>query len=235
MIPFKNLLKKMNKTFRDLKEGDIVWVIEGNKIIEEKVEEVYESIFNRFIVKLHYYKYYGYPGSKGSGNMFVNEEDAIKQLGELLIKRKQTLEKKIDSLVSKFDALDSISIPPTVKPSTIIPSMKELKLGDSVWFVDKINGKVRKTKILEIKKNATSWNYINCLEIKTPIYSFITYPNASRSTRLSYYTTEEQAWRYMLEWRKSRIKTVGNEMEKLMKELEEIERNEKIWRSTKGR
>lgn len=160
--------------------------------------------------------------------MFVNKEDAIKQLGKLLIKRKATLEKKIDSLVSKFDALDSISIPPTVKPSTKIPSMKELKPGDSVWYINKGRVCIEKAKVKEKRKywRKFGWKDIEYLQFITSINAFIALPGSTRSTKFVYYTTEEQAWKYMLEWRKSRIKTVGNEMEKLMKELEEIERNE---------
>lgn len=225
------------RTFRDLKDGDLVWVIEGTKIIEEKVIEAYKAGFGRFIVKLPYSDYYGYPGSKWLGNMFVNEGDAYEQLKKKLGKRKQTLEKNIDSLVSKFDALDSISIPPTVKPSTIIPSMKELKPGDSVWWVDKVGLKIVEKKIEKrgIELIKPPYRLEKSLKVFVKSYeSFYAFPCSHHSVRLLYYTTEEQAWKYMLEWGKSRMRTVGNEMEKLMKELEEIERNEKIWGSTEG-
>jgi hypothetical protein len=218
----------MGKKLRDLEVGDIVWIIDGFDIVQAYVKENRMIGFHIYILLIGYIHPFVsyYPGAKRIKSMFLEYEDALEHLKKKSGKRKQTLEKKIDSLVSEFDALDSL-ITTTVKPSTKSPSMKELKLKDSVWYVDKFKLKVRKTRILEIQKKAISWDYyIATLRIKTPISSFLTYPNASRSTRLDYYTTEEQAWRYMLEWKKSRMKTVGNEMEKLMKELEKIERNE---------
>lgn len=150
----------------------------------------------------------------------------MNKLREISEKKRNMLEKKIDSLVTEFDLLDSIQ-PPTVKPSTKSPSMKELKPGDSVWEVRKDDKEVRVVKVEKIieEKEKSSCYYYKVLYIyMSSSITFKTYPNSSRSINCLYYTDEEQAWRYMLKWKKSRMCTVGKEMEKLMKELEKYER-----------
>lgn len=211
----------MEKRFRDLKKGDLVWIVNSGEVVEAKVKETRENYYGQFYVYTTFtdWPYCGYPGSKRSGNMFVNEENAYEQLRKISELRKKTLEKKIDSLVSEFDRLDSIS-PPTVFSSTKLPSMKELKPGDSVWYVDKAELEVKEAKVKVIRENKEP------LIIDTSIFSFSTHPNSARSINCLYYTGEEQAWKYMLDWRKSRMRTVGKEMEKNMKELEKYE---EIW------
>jgi hypothetical protein len=103
--------------------------------------------------------------------------------------------------------------------------MKELKPGDSVWYVDKVELIVKEVKVKSVKDNIEPWSY-GSLEVNTDLTCFKTHLNSTRSINCLYYTEEEQAWRYMLKWKKSRMKTVGKEMEKLMKELEKYE---KVW------
>jgi hypothetical protein len=157
--------------------------------------------------------------------MFVNEEEAYEQLRKMSEFRKKTLEKKIDKLVSEFDLLDSINPPTVISHSTKPPSMKELKPGDSVWYVDKVGLEVKEAKVKVIRENKEPRSY-GSLIIDTSIFSFSAHPNSTRSISLIYYTEEEQAWRYMLGWKRSRMKTVGKEMEKNMKELEKYE---EVW------
>ena len=217
----------MEKKFRDLKKGDLVFIIDHGEVVEAKVKDTRENYYyGQFYVytTLSEQPYCGYPGSRKSGNMFVNEEDACEQLRKMSELRKKTLEKKIDKLVSEYDRLDSIS-PPTVFPPTKPLSMKELKPGDSVWYVDKAEFEVKEAKVKVIRKNKDPWCY-GSLIIDTSVFPFSTHPNSTRSISLVYYTGEEQAWEYMLDWRKSRMITVGKEMEKSMKELEKYE---KIW------
>lgn len=226
----------MGKRFRDLKKGDSVWRIDKNEIVEEMVRNAVIMRNWMYSDQVHIYThsggfYCGWPGSKRSGYMFANEEDAYEQLRKNIITRKKTLEKKIDSLVSEFELLDSIQAP-TVFPSTKPPSMKELKPGDSVWYVDKAELKIVEKKINKVEKRGIElinppYRLEKSLEVFINSYeSFYTFPRSCRSVRLLYYTTEEQAWRYMLKWKKSRMRTVGKEMEKLMKELE---KHEEIW------
>ena len=219
----------MEKKFKDLKKKDAVFIVDNGEVVEAKVKETRENYyFGRFYVYTTFSgrPYCGYPGSRRSGNMFVNEEDACEQLRKISELRKKTLEKKIDKLVSEFDRLDSIS-PPTIFPPTKPLSMKELKPGDSVWEVRKGDKEVREVKVEKIIEEKEKYLCYKVLYIYMSSYiTFKTYPNSSRSINCLYYTDEEQAWRYMLRWKKSRMKTVGKEMEKNMKELEKYE---KVW------
>ena len=214
------------KKFRDLKKGDLVWIVDKGEVVEVKVKNTRENCYyGQFYVYTTFadWPYCGYPGSRGSGNMFVNEEDAYERLRKISELRKKTLEKRIDSLVSEFDSLDSIS-PPTVFSSTKPPSMKELKPGDSVWEVRKGDKEVREVKVNKIIEEKEKYLCYKVLYIYiSSSITFKTYPNSTRSLNALYYTGEEQAWKYMLDWRKSRMRTVGKEMEKLMKELERYE------------
>ena len=223
----------MEKRFRDLKKGDPVFIVDNGEVVETKVKDTYQNYYGQFYIYTTYTRrpYCGYPGSRRAGHLFVDEEAAYEQLRKISEKRKKTLEKKIDSLVSEFDLLDSIQ-PPTVKPSTKPPSMKDLKPGDSVWWVDKVGLKIVEKKIKRVEKRGIElikppYRLEKSLEVFINSYeSFYTFPRSRRSVRLLYYTDEEQAWRYMLKWKKSRMKTVGKEMEKLMKELERYEQQE---------
>lgn len=211
----------MEKKFRDLKKGDSVWIVDRGEVVEAKVKETRESyVYTSF----HGWPYCGWPGSKRAGNMFVNEEDAFRQLEKISGARMKILEKKIDSLVTEFDLLDSIQAP-TEFSSTKPPSMKELKPGDSVWYVDKEELTVEKAKVKRLGENRGMYGY-GSLRIETDKIPFTTHPNSTQSTSYTFYTGEEQAWKYMLGWKKSRMRTVGKEMEKLMKEYEEIWRPE---------
>jgi hypothetical protein len=216
----------MEKKFRDLKKGDSVFIIDRGEVVEAKVKDTRENWYGQFYVYTTHtnWPYCGWLGSKRAGYLFIDEEAAYEQLRKILELRKKTLEKKIDSLVSKFELLDSIH-PPTVKPSTKSPSMKELKPGDSVWYVDKVELIVKEVKVKSVKDNIEPWSS-GSLEVNTDLTCFKTHLNSTRSINCLYYTEEEQAWRYMLKWKKSRMKTVGKEMEKLMKELE---RYEEVW------
>ena len=222
-------MKEKEKKFRDLKKGDLVWIVDKGEVVEAKVKNTRENCYyDQFYVYTTFtdWPYCGYPGSRRSGNMFVNEEDAYEQLRKVSELRKKILEKKIDKLVSEFELLDSISSP-TVFSSTKPPSMKELKPGDSVWYVDKAELKIKKAKVEKIIEEKEKYLCYKVLYIyMSSSITFKTYPNSTRSLNALYYTDEEQAWRYMLKWKKSRMKTVGKEMEKLMKELEKYE---KIW------
>jgi hypothetical protein len=111
--------------------------------------------------------------------------------------------------------------------------MKELKPGDSVWEVRKGDKEVREVKVEKIIEGKEKYLCYKVLYIyMSSSITFKTYPNSTRSLNALYYTDEEQAWRYMLRWKKLRMKTVGKEMEKLMKELERNEKflDENIWR-----
>ena len=220
----------MEKKFKDLKKGDSVFIIDHGEVVEAKVKDTRENWYGQFYVYTTHTNrpYIGWKGSKRAGYLFIDEEAAYEQLRKISEIRKETLEKKIDSLVSEFDALDSISIPPTVFPSTKPPSMKELKPGDSVWEVRKGDKKVRKVKVNKIIEEKYLCYKVLYIYMSSSI-TFKTYPNSTRSLNALYYTDEEQAWRYMLKWKKSRMKTVGKEMEKLMKELENLEKHEEIW------
>ena len=223
----------MEKKFKDLKKGDSVFIVNNGEVVEAKVKYTMEYWLGQlYVYTTHTNRpYCGYLGSKRSGHLFVDKEEAYEQLRKISEKRKKTLEKKIDSLVSEFDLLDSIQ-PPTVKPSTKPPSMKDLKPGDSVWYIDKAELKIVKKKINNVKKRGIElidppYRLEKSLEVFINSYErFYTFPRSCRSVSLLYYTTEEQAWKYMLDWRKSRMRTVGKEMEKLMKELEKYE---KVW------
>lgn len=218
----------MEKKFRDLKKGDSVFIIDHGEVVEAKVKKTRENWYHQLYVYTTYtdWPYCGWLGSRRAGHLFIDEEDAFKQLRKILELRKKTLEKKIDSLVSEFDLLDSIQ-PPIEFSSTKPPSMKELKPGDSVWYIDKAELKIVEKKIKKVEKRGIEnppYRLKKSLEVFINSYeSFYTFPRSCRSVRLLYYTDEEQAWRYMLKWKKSRMKTVGKEMEKLMKELEKYE------------
>ena len=217
----------MEKKFKDLKKGDSVFIVNNGEVVEAKVKDTRQNWYGQFYVYTTHtnWPYCGWIGSKRAGYLFIDEEAAYEQLGKISEKRRKTLEKKIDSLVSEFELLDSICQPSTVKPSTKPPSMKELKPGDSVWYVDKEELTVKKVKV---KKLGEMYGY-GSLRIETDIIPFTTHPNSTQSTSYTFYTGEEQAWKYMLGWKKSRMRTVGKEMEKLMKEYEEI------WRPEEGR
>ena len=216
----------MEKKFKDLKKGDSVFIVDNGEVVEAKVKDTRENWYGQFYVYTTHtnWPYCGWLGSKRAGYLFIDEEAAYEQLKKISELRKKTLEKKIDFLVSKFELLDSIQ-PPTVKPSTKSPSMKELKPGDLVWYVDKVELIVKGVKVKSVKDNIEPWSY-GSLEVNTDLTCFKTHLNSTRSINCLYYTGEEQAWRYMLKWKKSRMKTVGKEMEKLMKELEKYE---KVW------
>ena len=211
----------MEKKFKDLKKGDSVFIVDNGEVVEVKVKDTRQNWCGQFFVYTTHtnWPYCGWLGSKRAGYLFIDEEAAYEQLRKVSEKRRKTLEKKIDSLVSKFELLDSIQ-PPTVFSSTKPPSMKELKPGDSVWVVRKGEMEVKEAKIT---KTGVCYNYI---VVDTSLYAFHAFPNSKCSLNALYYTGEEQAWRYMLKWKKSRMKTVGKEMEKLMKELEKYE---KVW------
>jgi len=215
----------MEKKFKDLKKGDSVFIVDNGKVVETKVKDTRENCYHQLYVYTTHtnWPYCGWSGSKRAGYLFIDEEAAYEQLRNISESRKKTLEKKIDSLVSEFEALDSISIPPTVKPSTKPLSMKELKPGDSVWYVDKVELIVKKVKVKSVKDNIEPWSY-GSLEVNTDLTCFKTHSNSTRSINCLYYTREEQAWRYMLKWKKSRMWTVGKEMEKLMRELERYDK-----------
>lgn len=215
----------MEKRFRDLKKGDSVFIMDNGEVVEAKVKDTRKNWYGQFYVyTTHHRPYCGWPGSRRAGHLFVDEEDAFKQLRKILEKRRKTLEKKIDSLVTEFDLLDSIQAP-TEFSSTKTLSMKELKPGDSVWEVRKGDKEVREVKVEKIIEEKEKYLCYKVLYIyMSSSITFKTYPNSTRSLNALYYTGEEQAWRYMLKWKKSRMCMVGKEMEKLMKELEKYEK-----------
>lgn len=214
----------MEKKFKDLKKGDSVFIVDNGEVVEAKVKDTRGNWYGQFYVYTTHtnWPYCGWKGSKRAGYLFIDEETAYEQLRKISEKRRRTLEKKIDSLVTEFDLLDSICQPSTVKPSTKTPSMKELKPGDSVWWVDKFEKDVKRVEVKAKRENKDIWSN-GSLIIDTKTISFKTSPNSHHSVSLDCYTDEEQAWRYMLKWKKSRMRTVGKEMEKLMKELEKYE------------
>ena len=219
----------MEKKFRDLKKGDSVFIVDNGEVVEAKVKDTRENWYGQFYVYTTHtnWPYCSWKGSKRVGYLFIDEEAAYEQLRKISELRKKTLEKKIDSLVSEFELLDSICLPSTVKPSTKTLSMKELKPGDSVWEVRKGDKEVREVKVNKIIEGKEKYLCYKVLYIyMSSSITFKTYPNSTRSINCLYYTGEEQAWRYMLKWKKSRMLTVGKEMEKNMKELEGYE---KIW------
>ena len=219
----------MEKKFKDLKKGDSVFIVDNGEVVEAKVKDTRENWYGQFYVYTTHtnWPYCGWLGSKRAGYLFIDEEAAYEQLRKISEKRRKTLEKKIDSLVSEFELLDSICQPSTVKPSTKPPSMKELKPGDSVWEVRKGDKEVREVKVNKIIEEKEKYLCYKVLYIyMSSSITFKTYPNSTRSLNALYYTDEEQAWRYMLKWKKSRMCTVGKEMERLMKELEGYE---EVW------
>jgi hypothetical protein len=214
----------MEKKFKDLKKGDSVFIVDNGEVVEAKVKDTRENWYGQFYVYTTHtnWPYCGWLGSKRAGYLFIDEEAAYEQLRKISELRKKTLEKKIDSLVSEFELLDSICQPSTVKPSTKTLSMKELKPGDSVWEVRKGDKEIREVKVGRIIEGEHICYKALYVYLSSSI-TFLTYPNSTRSLNALYYTDEEQAWKYMLKWKKSRMCTVGKEMEKLMRELERYE------------
>lgn len=219
---------RLKKKFKDLKKGDSVWIISRDELTEHTILKIKETYLSCLIINAGCSEYpvlyirIKNKYRKRAGNIFTMKEEVVRCLKERMRKRMGVLEKKIGKLVSEFDLLDSICQPSTVKPSTKPLSMKELKPGDSVWVVRKDEMEVKEAKIT---KTGVCYNYI---VVDTSLYAFHAFPNSKCSLNALYYTGEEQAWRYMLKWKKSRMRTVGKEMEKLMRELE---RYEKVWRS----
>ena len=214
------------KKFRDLKKDDLVFIVDNGEVVEAKVKNTRENWCGQFYVYTTHtdWPYCGWSGSKRAGYLFIDKEAAYEQLRKISELRKKTLEKKIDSLVSEFDLLDSIQ-PPTEFSSTKPPSMKELKPGDSVWEVRKGDKEIREVKVGKIIEGEHICYKALYVYLSSSI-TFLTYPNSTRSINALYYTGKEQAWGYMLKWKKSRMCTVGKEMEKLMKELEKYE---EVW------
>ena len=213
----------MEKKFRDLKKGDSVFIIDNGEVVETKVKDISENYYSQIYVYTTHtnWPYCGWRGSKRAGYLFIDEEAAYEQLRKISEKRRKTLEKKIDSLVTEFELLDSIQ-PPTEFSSTKPLSMKKLKPGDSVWEVRKGDKRIREVKVERIIEGQYICYKALYVYLSSSI-TFLTYSNSTRSLNALYYTDEEQAWRYMLRWKKSRMCTVGKEMEKLMCELERYE------------
>jgi len=219
----------MGKTFKDLSVGDSVWIIDGLEITEAEVKR----ITNGYGILIHTsYKPYPfrspYYGAKRTGDMFLEYKEALEYLQKRSKKRMRVLEKKIDILASEILCLDSIQPPTVVFSSTKPLSMKELKPGDSVWWVDKFKKDVKRVEVKAKRENKDIWSN-GSLIIDTKTISFKTFLNSLHSVSLDCYTEEKQAWKYMLRWKESRIETVGKEMENLMKELENLEKHEEIW------
>ena len=75
------------------------------------------------------------------------------------------------------------------------------------------------------------------LKIESERGSFTAYPGSIKSFSNEFYTNSDLAFMGLVRYVEKRVKTVGNKMEKLMKELERNEKflDENIWRfETRG-
>ena len=211
---------------KELRKGDYVWVI-GSDGMSVAYVEVIKIIYTFYPVV--YLSDRRYPVRSGR-YIFKTREEAVGCLRKRLKKKMGQLEDRINMLVSEFDSLDQISSPTVLPPTLKRLSMGKLKPGDSVWKVRKGNREVREVKVKKIIEEKYLCHKVLYIYTSSSI-TFKTYPNSTRSLNELYYTEEEQAWKYMLKWKRSRMSTVGKEMEKLMKELEDAE---EIWRLTEG-
>ena len=213
---------------KELREGDYVWVI-GSDGMSVAYVEIIKIIFRFYPVV--YLSDRRYPVRSGR-YIFKTREEAVGCLRKRLKKKIEQLEDRINMLVSEFDSLDQISPPTVITPTLKKISMGKLKPGDSVWKVRKGDKEVREVKVKKIIEEKEKYLCYKVLYIYiSSSITFKAYPNSTRSLNELYYTEEKQAWKYMLKWKRSRMRTVGKEMEKLMKELEDAE---EIWRLTEG-
>lgn len=230
------------KRLCDLSVGDTVWIIDEPKVtITEATVKKLLFFTSDTIIYTTYQTYpfrSAYQGAKRAAGMFLEEDEALEYLQKRVKGKIVRLETKINDLVSEFEHLDLIHAPTVIPHSTKTPSMKELKPGDSVWAVKKGDiMKVEETKIrrtTDMVSGDITYSIIS-IEVEGANFQSQAYPNSSHTFQLDYFTTEEQAWKYMLEWKKSRLCTVGNKIEALMKELEDLEKHENIWTAKKGR
>lgn len=233
----------MIKKFIDVKKDDLIYIVypESHKVVGHKVlkrsDRFYGSGFCRFIVESYIYTIAApiYQTKVGK-YAFTTEEQATEFLIKAIKDKNKKLEKQIDLEVKDYDRLsDFLSMVDDVDEIKDSTCFKDIKVGDHIFWINKADLRVEKIGVQEIKKEKMP--YYQPLEIESERGSFTAYPGSTKSFSNEFYTNSDRAFIGLVRYAEKRIKTVGNKMEKLMKELERNEKflDENIWRfETRG-
>jgi hypothetical protein len=114
-----------------------------------------------------------------------------------------------------------------IKDSTCF---KDIEAGDHIFWINKADLRVEKIKVQEIKKEKIPCYQL--LKIESERGPFTAYPGSTINFSKEFYINCDRAFMGLVRYAEERIKTVGNKMEKLMKEYEREEKflDENIWR-----
>lgn len=233
----------MIKQFIDLKKDDLIYIVypERCEVVGHKVlikSNLYcGSGFYRFRIEDYIY-WVTAPAyqTKVGKYAFTTEEQATEFLIRAIQDKNKKLEKQIDQEVKEYDRLSDflrmVDEVGEIKDST---SFKDIKVGDHIFWINKSDLRVEKIGVREIEKEKMPCYQL--LKIESERGSFTAYPGSIKSFSNEFYTNSDRAFIGLVRYVEKRIKTVGNKMEKLMKELERNEKflDENIWRfETRG-
>lgn len=227
----------MIKQFIDVKKDDLIYIVcpEKYEVVGHKVlkrsDLFCSSGFYRFIVEDYIYFITAPIYQTRAGKYtFTTKEQATEFLIRAIQDKNEKLEKQIDQKVKEYDCLSDflrmVDEVDEIKDSTYF---KDIKAGDHIFWINKVDLKVEVIGVQEIKKKKSCYQL---LEIESERGPFTAYPGSTKSLSNEFYTNSDRAFISLIRYVEKRVKTVGNKMEKLMKELERNEKflDENIWR-----
>jgi len=230
----------MTKQFIDVKKGDLIYIV-----YPEKYEVVGHKVLSRYtcydgihfrVKNCEYYIIAPIYQTKVGKYAFTTEEQATELLIRAIQDKNMKLEKQINQEVEEYDRLSDFLVRvDEVGEIKDFTYFKDIKAGDHIFWINKVDLKVEKTVVRKIEKRKMP--YYQLLEIESERGSFTAYPGSIKSFSNEFYTNNDRASIGLVRYVEKRIKTVGNKMEKLMKEFERNEKflDENVWRfETRG-
>lgn len=216
------------KTFKDLIQGDTVWMIDNELRLQEKI------VKNIFLVGRYRQLIFidkssvWFSGTELNKNkyheFFIHFETALQHLKLKRKERIKILETKIDqSLIPEIEkykkVLDTIEFPKNLTTTTKFKHI--IKANGPVYYVDKENLRIIKTGL----RCLTVFNvFVNVgvtdKEVNTV---FFLYLDSYKSENSNLHTTRETAVRELIQYIRKRIVTLKDRMDNFIKEVSRLE------------
>ena len=201
------------KKFRDIKEGDSIFLIDWDEldIREGSVFCISPFSSSRFIT--FYSNDFGINPfhaflwmSRIGKSLFTTKEEAESMLKEWLVKEEGSLRRYIDILVADADHLLSVSELPFLEEESGGRKFGELKTGDSIWYSDRTNLTVSEvfTKVMYEMSNRKVFD--------VGFTKFSAYNGSYSSLDRKFHMTSKRANNQLVKWSRREFLRVGDEI-----------------------
>lgn len=202
------------KKFRDIKEGDSIFLIDWDEldIREGSVFCISPFSSSRFIT--FYSNDFGINPfhaflwmSRIGKSLFTTKEEAESMLKEWLVKEEGSLRRYIDILVADADHLLSVSELPFLEEESGGRKFGELKTGDSIWYSDRAN-----LTISEVEVTKVMYEMPNRLAFNVWFAKFSAYNGSYSSLDRKFHMTKGRAHNQLVKWSRHEFSRIGDEI-----------------------